>query len=266
MKVPKSELVSREGVHYAGYVFSSENVIFRETSSSDVGLDGKLELVKSGGNASGLFVGVQIKSGDSFVDHKTNIFKFNASTEHFMYWQNMPIPVIGVVYSPTLKIASWFNLSKNTNEICRNQKYHTISQKLKNSNMIKIGERLNTLNQFIYNYYRKSVPKEFVDQISSIQKQSTIDTQSKEDAWNRLIQIFFISDSGSETICEAGYRLSWYFSTVSTLQQEQFIDRLQQLTINELYQIFKAVKFSMTQNQIHIAELITGLISNKSNI
>ncbi len=69
VKAPKSELVSRAGVHYAGYVFSTEGIIFRETSSSDVGIDGQLELVSDDGTATGMLLGVQVKSGDSFVDN-----------------------------------------------------------------------------------------------------------------------------------------------------------------------------------------------------
>lgn len=54
MKTPKTELVSRAGVHYAGYVFSMSGITFKETSSSDVGIDGQLELVNDEGLATGI--------------------------------------------------------------------------------------------------------------------------------------------------------------------------------------------------------------------
>ena len=78
VKVPKSELVSRAGVHYAGYVFSTEGIIFRETSSTDVGIDAQLELVSHDGTATGMLLGVQVKSGDSFVDNNSETFSFKS--------------------------------------------------------------------------------------------------------------------------------------------------------------------------------------------
>lgn len=61
MKALKSEVVSWAGVHYAGDVFSTEGIVFRDTASTDVGIDGQLELISSDGVATGMLIGVQIK-------------------------------------------------------------------------------------------------------------------------------------------------------------------------------------------------------------
>ncbi|WP_270828343.1 DUF4365 domain-containing protein [Aeromonas sp. Y318-1] len=63
-------MTSRAGVYFSGYALSMSGMIFRETSSSDVGIDGQIELVNDDGSATGMLIGVQIKSGDSFVNHK----------------------------------------------------------------------------------------------------------------------------------------------------------------------------------------------------
>ncbi|EOW9306530.1 TPA: DUF4365 domain-containing protein [Vibrio cholerae] len=235
MKAPKSELVSRAGVHYAGYVFSTEGIIFRETSSSDVGIDGQLELVSDDGTATGMLLGVQVKSGDSFVDNISGIFSFKSNKEHFEYWQQLRIPIIGVVYSPTLKKASWFDLTKHANLILKNDYPPVIKQEINESNVLEIGQGLTELIKLAHQYYELPVTKEDVEKLVDIQEQSVDAAQSsKEDSWKRLISIFFSSDSDSEVIGEVGYRLSWYFPTVSDSQKEQFKNRLKQLTLAEL--------------------------------
>lgn len=262
MKATKSELVSRAGVHYAGYVFSTEGIIFRETSSTDVGVDGQVELVSDNGTATGMLLGVQIKSGDSFVDNNSEIFSFKSSKAHFEYWQELRIPAIGVVYSPTLKKASWFDLTKYANEILENDKPPVIKQRLNESNILEIGQGLNELIKLAHRYYELPVTKEDVEKLVVIQDQIVDSTHSsKEDSWKRLISIFFSSDSDSDVIGDVGYRLSWYFPTVSDLQKEQFKSRLNLLTLSELNRIFYAIKLAFDQNREDVVSLILDLIS-----
>lgn len=80
--VPNSTITERIGVYYAGYVFSLAGIIFRETPNTDVGIDAQIELVDEQGNATGKLAGLQIKSGDSFVDIKRSYLLFapNVST------------------------------------------------------------------------------------------------------------------------------------------------------------------------------------------
>ncbi|EOX1771094.1 DUF4365 domain-containing protein, partial [Vibrio cholerae] len=262
VKAPKSELVSRAGVHYAGYVFSTEGIIFRETSSSDVGIDGQLELVSDDGTATGMLLGVQVKSGDSFVDNISGVFSFKSNKEHFEYWQQLQIPTIGVVYSPTLKKASWFDLTKHANLILKNDYPSVIKQEINESNVLEIGQGLTELIKLAHQYYELPVTKEDVEKLVDIQEQAVDAAQSsKEDSWKRLISIFFSSDSDSDVIGEVGYRLSWYFPTVSDSQKEQFKNRLKQLTLAELNRIFCAIKLAFERNRDDIVSLILDLVS-----
>lgn len=262
VKVPKSELVSRAGVHYAGYVFSTEGIIFRETSSTDVGIDAQLELVSHDGTATGMLLGVQVKSGDSFVDNNSETFSFKSSKAHFEYWQKFRIPVIGIVYSPTLKKASWFDLTKHASVILESNKPPIINQKLNESNVLEIGQGLNELIKLTHQYYKLPVTREDVEKLVVIQKQVVDSTQSsKEDSWKRLISIFFSSDSDSDVIGEVGYRLSWYFPTVSDLQKEQFKDRLELLTLSEFNRIYCAIKLAFERNRDDVVSEILDLIS-----
>ncbi len=262
MKAPKSELISRAGVHYTGYILSSEGIIFRETSSTDVGIDGQLELVSSDGTATGMLLGIQVKSGDSFVDNATEVFSFKASKAHFEYWQQLRIPTIGVVYSPTLKKASWFDLTNHSDEILKNDSSPVIRQELNQSNVLEIGLGVEGLIKLAHRYYRLPVTKEDVEKLDAIQEKAmNVMAVSKEDSWKRLISIFFASDSDSEVIGEVGYRLSWYFPVVSKSQKEQFKRRLHLLTLAELNRIFDAIKYEMDQNRPDVVSLILDLIS-----
>jgi hypothetical protein len=266
MKAPKSELISRAGVHYAGYVFSTEGVIFRETSSTDVGIDGQIELVSPDGEATGTLVGVQIKSGDSFVDNNAQIFSFKASKKHFSYWQNLRMPAIGIVYSPTLKVASWFDLTKHAEDILTNNKPPIIRQKLNQQNTIKIGNKLNHLIELTHIYYKLPVSKNDIEKLASILDAVESEQCLKEESWKRLITVFFASDSDSEIIGDVGHRLSWYFPTVSDTQKLQFKNRLQQLTHCELVRIFKAIKLAMEQNRDDVVSHVVDLLSYNSNV
>ncbi|MGP3208677.1 DUF4365 domain-containing protein [Serratia marcescens] len=267
MKAPRSELISRAGVHYAGYIFSLEGLIFRETGSTDVGIDGQLELVTSEGIATGLLVGIQIKSGDSFVNKDTRVFSFKASKEHFLYWRNLCIPAIGIVYSPALRTASWFDLAEQTERILNDESPPVIRQVLNKSNIVDIGTGLATLISRIHNYYKIPVEKDSIVKLGSIQEQS--DSKSiatKEASWKRLIFIFFSPDSDTETISSAGYALSWYFPSVSEEQKIQFKNRLQQLSLSELNRIVGAIGLAISRDRDDVMSLILDLLSYHSEI
>ena len=267
MKAPKSELVSRAGVHYAGYIFSLEGLIFRETGSTDVGIDGQLELVTSKGVATGLLVGIQIKSGDSFVNTDTQVFSFKASKEHFLYWKNLCIPAIGIVYSPTLRTASWFDLTEQAEKILNDDSTPIIRQTLDRTNIIDIDVGLAPLISKIYNYYKTPVEKTEIDKLLAIQERSDDETvTTKEASWKRLIVIFFSPDSDAETIGAVGYTLSWYFPTVSEEQKIQFKNRLQQLSLSELNRIVGAISLAMSRDRDDVMTLILDLLNYHSGI
>ncbi|MCG5050385.1 DUF4365 domain-containing protein [Pectobacterium brasiliense] len=267
MKAPKSELISRAGVHYAGYIFSLEGLIFRETGSTDVGIDGQLELVTSEDVATGLLVGIQIKSGDSFVNKETRVFSFKANKEHFLYWKNLCIPAIGIVYSPALRTASWFDLAEQTEKILNGESPPVIRQVLDKSNIIDIGIGLNTLISRIHSYYKIPVEKSSINKLRIVQEQSNSETATtKEASWKRLIFIFFSPYSDAETIGEVGYVLSWYFPIVSDEQKVQFKNRLQRISLSELNRVVGAISLAMSRDRDDVMSLILDLLSYHSGI
>lgn len=107
MELPKHTYENQQeriGVHYVGLILAKLGLIFRETSNTDVGIDGQIEYVNNVGEATGRIVAVQIKSGDSYLyeaKKDTKNWTFYLDEKHMNYWEKYPIPVILLVYHPT---------------------------------------------------------------------------------------------------------------------------------------------------------------------
>jgi hypothetical protein len=101
-KYPSNNRQERIGVSKVALMISELGSIFRETSNSDVGIDGTIEYVNSADEATGKIVAVQIKSGDSFLhNNKNDSWTFYPEEKHKVYWEKFPIPVILLIYRPT---------------------------------------------------------------------------------------------------------------------------------------------------------------------
>lgn len=107
MELPKHTYENQQeriGVHYVGLMLAKLGLIFRETSNTDVGIDGQIEYVNNTGEATGKIVAVQIKSGDSYLyDAKKDNenWTFYLDEKHMNYLEKYPIPVILLVFHPT---------------------------------------------------------------------------------------------------------------------------------------------------------------------
>jgi hypothetical protein len=106
MQLPKftpKDQQERVGVGKVSTKLAELGLIFKETLNTDVGIDGQIEYVNNIGEATGKIVAVQIKSGDSYLyKSKTDIdnWTFYPEEKHKHYWEQYPIPVILLIYSP----------------------------------------------------------------------------------------------------------------------------------------------------------------------
>lgn len=101
---------SSEGFHYVGGIVTGANCIFQKVDEeNDQGNDAYIELI-SNEVATSLFSWVQIKSGISY--RRKDGYAIPADREHFKYWSNGPVPVVGIVYDPERKLAVWINISE----------------------------------------------------------------------------------------------------------------------------------------------------------
>lgn len=269
MKVPHTELTSRAGVYFSGYALAMSGMIFRETSSSDVGIDGQIELVNDDGSATGMLIGVQIKSGESFVNHKQKEFTFISSREHYKYWSNFIMPTIGIVFSPKLETASWFVLDNHYKDILEKGASCSITQKLHISNELSINNSsLPYISKYIRMYYESPITQDIVERFDSLINEEGDDLHNMEKmiAWNKMIAAFFSLKSKSEIICDVGYRLSLHFPSVTERQREIFKVRIIKMSNSELYTIFKGVKLALKNDCEKTFELIMDLLMYKDNI
>src|SRR5258708_2662513 len=91
---PRSAQIERKGIIRIATVCAQMGHIWRETSCSDVGFDGEIELVE-GDKATGQIIKVQGKAGRSYIrNEKPNGFDFYADSNHLEYWRLATNPVI----------------------------------------------------------------------------------------------------------------------------------------------------------------------------
>src|SRR5688572_24189238 len=263
--VPNSTLIERTGVHYAGYLFSLGGIIFRETPNTDVGIDAHIEVVNSNGIATGKLAGLQIKSGNSFVDTKTLTFTLRAEQRHFEYWSRYTLPVIGVVFSPSLNQAVWFNLTEHCPQIIANGGPYRVSAVLNNNNELSRQNILSMITRIIQDFHGLPVSKHEVEQIVKIPelpKEEIIKVEeTKEVVWKRMTNILLASKSEPDVLADVGYRLSWYFPTVSEDQKHFFIERITNATNEELANVIMAIDAALSADRDDVGQHICDLLS-----
>jgi hypothetical protein len=97
----------RKGVSRFASAIADLGLIWRETSNSDVGIDGQVEFVDTDGRATGIIVAVQIKSGESFIKGTDEAIVYYPSSKHANYWREFPVPVLLVIHDPATRTICW---------------------------------------------------------------------------------------------------------------------------------------------------------------
>ena len=99
------------GIDYTSQVINKAHSIFNKVDgSNDIGLDGYVEFVDNE-SATGLCIGVQIKSGNSYQNKNKDYAIITADFNHFEYWKSHILPLAGIVYIPEDDLAYWIDLT-----------------------------------------------------------------------------------------------------------------------------------------------------------
>jgi Domain of unknown function (DUF4365) len=107
-KAPPNLAQERLGITAVALAAARLGLIWRETLSVDVGIDGHLEFVDADGHATGQLVAVQVKSGSSyFATEDAQSWRFSPQAKHRAYWEHYPLPVLLVLYSPENDSGYW---------------------------------------------------------------------------------------------------------------------------------------------------------------
>lgn len=85
--------------------------IWRETATGDFGIDGHMEFLHRDGMATGMMVGVPVKSGASYLRRDNGAgFLYPASEKHRRYWEQYPVPVLLVLHDPDRHQSYWLDV------------------------------------------------------------------------------------------------------------------------------------------------------------
>lgn len=107
-KTPANYQTERLGVTAVASAIAQMGLIWRETSTGDVGIDGQIEYVNADGLATGRLISVQIKSGTSYFSHETqHSYLFYPEDKHRNYWEQHPLPVILILHDPKGGLSYW---------------------------------------------------------------------------------------------------------------------------------------------------------------
>jgi hypothetical protein len=110
-KWKNNKITENSGMLFVENVINECKGIFNKVDgSNDVGIDGYLEFVQDE-SVTGLCIGVQIKSGDSYQDKNAAYVIIKADKAHFEYWKNHSLPIVGIVYIPSEKKAYWTDIT-----------------------------------------------------------------------------------------------------------------------------------------------------------
>lgn len=268
----KSSHTEKLGVAHVAMVCAKARMIFRSILVDDVGIDGFIELTEDG-TATGIIAGVQIKSGESFTDDKGQQYKLIADQAHFGYWARCSFPVIGVIYSPKHEKAVWLNLTELSSDERIVSGPYTVTIYLTdeteftpanlNSQIVPIVEK--------HTYQRRTL-WQIHNLIESNHQKATLSIPSieisddKGEAWKELMEIFFSEKSTIEDIADTGYRLSWYFPTVSDELRNSFIAEISKLNDYQLVRIIESIHILLENNGETVAELISDLLQYKPDV
>lgn len=254
------------GVAKVQSICARARTIFRTVTTDDVGIDGFIEVVEDA-NATGVIAGVQIKSGDSFVDTEGLRFRFVSDQAHFGYWARCSFPVIGIVFSPKHNKAVWIDLTGLATDKRIVEGSYTITVEYTDETAFNPSNLISRLMPVIFKYtYQRRTLWQIQQLINprQLQRELTVpglEVSGKDDkAWYELTETLLSTNSGDEDIADAGYRLSWYSPAVSKELRRSLDERLAQITDFQLARIIGSIHWLLELNAESTAELIVDLL------
>jgi hypothetical protein len=257
-------------------ICAEAGVILRLISTDDVGIDAHVEVIENG-TATGILIGVQLKSTDT--SQYRGRYRFTADQDHFGYWARCSIPVIGVVFCLRHKKAVWTDLTGAASyERITNGPY-TISMAYDEQDTAFTPSTLTKVvipRMLTYVHLRHTTweiqelvrprREEVKSILSTHHSLSDNLIKEKEKAWTELVGIMFDTISTDEEVADAGYRVSWYFPTVSRRQQDYVRNAFLQLTDFQLLRLIRAINLSLEHNAEPMAEPLMDLVVHAPGI
>jgi hypothetical protein len=105
--VAGSYIQERRGISAVASALAALGLIWRETPTGDVGIDGHVEYVDPRGLATGRLVALQVKSGLSYFKDRGTSWGFVPDEKHRFYWEHYPLPVLLALHNPDSGVTYW---------------------------------------------------------------------------------------------------------------------------------------------------------------
>jgi len=107
-QVSANTFTERAGVIEVSKIINDARCLWRETTMHDVGIDGQIEYVDTGGSATGRLILVQIKAGKSYFDRRQDeAIIYTPAEKHLQYWARAPAPVILILHDSDRGLTIW---------------------------------------------------------------------------------------------------------------------------------------------------------------
>lgn len=149
-KNPAHLSTARIGTAAVRLIFEANHVVFTEIpQQNDFGIDAIAEVTKDG-FATGVCVGIQIKSGVSYFDVQSATCKFPVG-RHAQYWMTYPMPIFGIVFLPEKNLGYWVDIK---NYLKSNRGCSTIEYGISEINTLDVAR----CAKFFLPYLMKTVP------------------------------------------------------------------------------------------------------------
>jgi hypothetical protein len=111
VKYKATSITAKNGINFIRSVVEENGSLFHKVEhENDLGIDGVIEFIRDEQPLHRM-AAIQIKSGPSFYDSRTAQCKIPVEN-HSQYWLKYNLPVIGLVYVPSLKRAYWVNIKR----------------------------------------------------------------------------------------------------------------------------------------------------------
>lgn len=108
-KYKQTNVTAKNGINFVRSAVEGAGSLFHKIEAdSDLGIDGLIELVRDE-RPLNRQVAVQIKSGQSYYNSLGEECLIPIES-HRDYWLHHPLPVLGIVYVPTLGVAHWVDI------------------------------------------------------------------------------------------------------------------------------------------------------------
>ncbi len=108
-QITKQTKEGENGVNIVARIVNSLEWIFRRNHNEhDFGIDGYIDLVTDSGAVTGRCIAVQIKCGESYLQHQDKYgFVYYGNNKHLNYLINHPLPVIIILCEPNTEKCYW---------------------------------------------------------------------------------------------------------------------------------------------------------------